>query len=107
MVEPPETIFDYPEDGPFQDGIETMAFSFRGTDNVTAPEELNFECRLLEQVHTSGGLPRFERPQALQIVITGICQRGTGSQTQGHQQHGPHCCNSCSLNRSLKSMLDR
>ncbi|WP_162605917.1 right-handed parallel beta-helix repeat-containing protein [Jiangella aurantiaca] len=47
-VEPPETVFDYPEDGPFQDGIETMAFRFRGTDNVTAPEDLNFECRFLE-----------------------------------------------------------
>jgi CSLREA domain-containing protein len=46
--QPPETEFNYPEDGPFQDGIETMAFRFRGTDNVTAPEELNFECRFLE-----------------------------------------------------------
>ncbi|SDU18316.1 parallel beta-helix repeat (two copies) [Jiangella alkaliphila] len=46
--EPPETIFDYPEDGPFQDGLETMAFRFRGTDNQTAPEELNFGCRFIE-----------------------------------------------------------
>src|SRR5918992_2854335 len=33
--QPPQTEFNYPEDGPFQDGIETMAFRFRGTDNVT------------------------------------------------------------------------
>ena len=46
--EPPETEFNYPEDGPFQDGLETMAFRFRGTDNQTAPGELNFECRFLE-----------------------------------------------------------
>ncbi|WP_165821285.1 right-handed parallel beta-helix repeat-containing protein [Nocardioides gansuensis] len=46
--EPPETEFNYPEDGPFQDGLETMAFRFRGTDNQTAAEELNFECRFLE-----------------------------------------------------------
>ncbi len=47
-VQPPETEFNYPEDGPFQDGLETMAFRFRGTDNQTAPGELNFECRFLE-----------------------------------------------------------
>ena len=45
---PPETIFDYPEDGPVQDSIETMAFRFRGTDDSTAPNELNFECRFIE-----------------------------------------------------------
>ncbi|MDZ5622522.1 right-handed parallel beta-helix repeat-containing protein [Nocardioides sp. HM23] len=46
--QPPETEFNYPEDGPFQDALETMAFRFRGTDNQTAPHELNFECRFLE-----------------------------------------------------------
>ena len=28
--------------------LETMAFQFRGTDNLTAPDELNFECRFIE-----------------------------------------------------------
>ena len=45
----PDTEFNYPEDGPVMDGIETMAFQFRGTDNITAPNELNFECRFMEQ----------------------------------------------------------
>ena len=26
-----------------------MAFTFRGADNMTLPNELNFECRLIEQ----------------------------------------------------------
>jgi hypothetical protein len=45
---PPETIFDPATDRPKQDGFETMAFTFRGTDNVTVRNELNFECRLIE-----------------------------------------------------------
>ncbi len=46
---PPETIFDPATDRPKQDGFETMAFTFRGLDDITAPDELNFECRLIEQ----------------------------------------------------------
>ena len=34
--------------GPIQDSFETMAWKFSGTDNVTVPGELNFECRLIE-----------------------------------------------------------
>jgi hypothetical protein len=34
--------------GPIQDTLETVAFTFTGTDNLTAPEELQFECRLIE-----------------------------------------------------------
>ncbi|HEX7255365.1 MAG TPA: right-handed parallel beta-helix repeat-containing protein [Gaiellaceae bacterium] len=45
---PPETFFDPAIDGPKQDSEATMAFTFRGTDNLTIPSELNFECRLIE-----------------------------------------------------------
>jgi parallel beta-helix repeat protein len=45
---PPETFFEPGVDGPRQDSVETMAFKFRGTDNLTAPNELNFECRFFE-----------------------------------------------------------
>ena len=34
--------------GPIQDTIETTAFTFRGTDDQTAEEDIQFECRLLE-----------------------------------------------------------
>ena len=44
---PPDTEFNW-TGGPIQDSIETMAFKFRGTDNITAPNELNFECRFME-----------------------------------------------------------
>lgn len=33
--------------GPIQNSLETMAFTFTGSDNVTPAEELQFECRLL------------------------------------------------------------
>jgi parallel beta-helix repeat protein len=46
--QPPETIFDPATGGPKQDSFETMAWTFRGEDNLTAANELNFECRLLE-----------------------------------------------------------
>ena len=44
----PDTEYNFPEDGPVQDSLETMAFQFRGTDNLTSPDNLNFECRFLE-----------------------------------------------------------
>ncbi len=34
--------------GPVQDTENTSAFTFTGTDNVTSPEDLVFECRLIE-----------------------------------------------------------
>ncbi|HEV3478074.1 MAG TPA: choice-of-anchor Q domain-containing protein, partial [Gaiellaceae bacterium] len=45
---PPETFFDPKIDGPKQDSLETMAFTFRGEDNLTPTHELNFECRFFE-----------------------------------------------------------
>jgi parallel beta-helix repeat protein len=45
---PPETIFNPATDRPRQDSFETMAWTFRGTDDLTAAHELNFECRLIE-----------------------------------------------------------
>ncbi len=45
---PPETYYDPATDGPYQNGLETMAFTFHGTDNLTPADQLNFECRLLE-----------------------------------------------------------
>ena len=42
---PPETEY---LSGPIQDTPETVQYRFRGTDNQTAAEDLNFECRLLE-----------------------------------------------------------
>jgi|GEM_PF-3162244 len=41
---PPET--EFPATIAEQDGIETMALHFRGADNVTPVEEIQFECRL-------------------------------------------------------------
>jgi CSLREA domain-containing protein len=44
-TEAPETIFI---SGPVQDTPETSLFTFSGTDNVTAPGDLIYQCRLLE-----------------------------------------------------------
>ena len=41
----PETTFIA---GPIQDTLTTSLFRFTGTDDVTAPEDLRYECRLLE-----------------------------------------------------------
>jgi parallel beta-helix repeat protein len=50
--EPPPPDFVEPDteyvSGPTQVAEATMAFYFTGTDNVTPPEELTFECRVLE-----------------------------------------------------------
>ncbi|HEV2951845.1 MAG TPA: right-handed parallel beta-helix repeat-containing protein, partial [Actinomycetota bacterium] len=42
---PPDTFYD---SGPIQDTLETVAFKFHGTDDKTKPEDLQFECRLVE-----------------------------------------------------------
>ncbi len=42
---PPDTEY---LTGPIQDTEATSAFTFTGTDDVTPPEELRFECRLIE-----------------------------------------------------------
>jgi CSLREA domain-containing protein len=43
--EPPDTEY---LSGPLQDTENTAAFTFTGTDNMTSPEQLLFECRLIE-----------------------------------------------------------
>lgn len=43
---PPDT--EFPAMIAEQDGLETMALHFRGTDNLTPAAELQFECRLIE-----------------------------------------------------------
>ena len=49
---PPDVDNEAPESeylsGPIQDTLETMAFRFTGSDNMTAVEDLQFECRLIE-----------------------------------------------------------
>jgi CSLREA domain-containing protein len=42
---PPDTQY---LTGPFQDTENTSAFTFTGTDDITPPEHLLFECRLIE-----------------------------------------------------------
>jgi CSLREA domain-containing protein len=42
---PPDTEF---RTGPTQDDLETVAFTFVGTDDLTPASELQFECRLIE-----------------------------------------------------------
>ena len=52
---PPETEFLR---GPVQDGLETMAFFFTGSDNLTPTDELIYECRLIEQDLTEAPEPQ-------------------------------------------------
>ena len=51
---PPDTEFI---SGPIQDSIETAAFRFTGEDNLTPLEELQFECRLIENELTEAPEP--------------------------------------------------
>ena len=49
---PPPADDEAPEtqylSGPVQDSLETVAFTFTGSDNLTATIDLQYECRLLE-----------------------------------------------------------
>ncbi|MGA8046498.1 MAG: right-handed parallel beta-helix repeat-containing protein [Dermatophilaceae bacterium] len=47
-TEPPDTLFDPVTGGPFQNTEATSMFLFSGTDNLTHPEDLTYECRLIE-----------------------------------------------------------
>src|SRR5919106_2965531 len=44
--------------GPTQDSLETMAWFFTGTDNLTPTDELIYECRLIEQDLTEAPEPQ-------------------------------------------------
>ena len=52
--EPPDTEY---LTGPIQDTLETTAFTFTGTDNKTATDELMYECRLVERELTEAPEP--------------------------------------------------
>ena len=53
--EPPDTQY---VGGPVQDSLETMAFFFTGTDNLTPTDELIYECRLIEHDLTEAPEPQ-------------------------------------------------
>ena len=53
--EPPDTQYI---GGPVQDSLETNAFFFTGTDNLTPADELIYECRLIEHDLTEAPEPQ-------------------------------------------------
>ncbi len=53
--EPPDTQYI---SGPVQDSLETSAFFFTGTDNITPTDELIYECRLIEHDLTEAPEPQ-------------------------------------------------
>src|SRR3712207_8981963 len=55
--------------GPIQDTLETVAFTFTGNDNLTAANELQFECRLIELPLTERSEEHTSELQSRQYLV--------------------------------------
>ena len=70
--------------GPIQDTLTTSLFRFTGTDDVTAPEDLRYECRLLESDPTEPPEP----PDPTQPLPPEFQFVGCGQPWQVHAHRG-------------------
>ena len=71
--EPPDTQYI---SGPVQDSLETNAFFFTGTDNITPTDELIYECRLIEHDLTEAPEPQSPFEAIDPMFICQSCSSG-------------------------------